>query len=212
MIPNPLYLADEGEVLQAAGFEIVLERRRVGVLQVPTGKIVVCDPLTTPETEPFAFDVPHGNFDVHAVVANMREETRIAYVVVSVAPQRAERWEIAHLANEDAASWGGERLGAPIESNFIAMMDDQTAGELLHHNPDPDEFETLLRRSMRRNRANPRIHVADIPFERGNMLAFDADVGTYVTYVGFDEDNAVTMVVLDFEVLDYRFTPYGPRY
>lgn len=212
-IPNPLYLADEGELLQAAGFEIMLERRRVPDLRMPSGKLVVCDPFTSPETEPFAVDVPCGAFEVYVVVANLREGARIAYAVVNFAPQRAERWEIAHLASEEEASWAGDRLGAPVESNVIAMMDDEAASALLSVGADDEEFATLLRREMRRNRrATQRLDVAEMSLGSANMLAFDTDVGTFVTYFGFDADGAVTMAVLDFEVLDYRFTPYGPRY
>ena len=99
MIPNPLNLSDEGDLLQAAGFEIILERRRVPDLHLPTGRLVACDPLVAPETEPFSIAVPRGTFPVHAIVAKMRDETRPAYVVIEFSENRPHRWEIAHLAD-----------------------------------------------------------------------------------------------------------------
>lgn len=215
MIPNPLNLPEEGDLLQAVGFEIVLERRRVPDLQLPTGRLVTCDPLDAPETEPFAVTVPRGTFAVYAIVAKMREEARPAYVVIEFSEARPQRWEIAHLVGEEA-SWAGERLGAHVASNVIAFMDDQTAGVWMHlAEVDDAELEKTVRRALRRNRrSGAQLEVADLPVPGAgaNMLAFDADAGTYVTYFGFDADENVTMAVLDFEVLPYQFTPFGLRY
>ena len=216
MIPNPLNLPDEGDLLQAAGFEIMLERRRVANLHLPTGRLVVCDPLISPESEPFAVDFPSGAFPVYVIMAKMRDETRPAYVVIEFDEQRPHRWEIGHLAGEES-SWGGDRLGAYVESNVLAFMDEQTASILMHLvHEDDAEFEKTIRRAMRRNRrSGAQVELADMrvdPMTNGNVLAFDADLGTYVTYFGYGPDETVTMAVLDFEVLDYQFTPFGLKY
>ena len=142
MIPNPLNLPDEGDFLQAVGFEIVLERRRVGDLHLPTGRLVTCDPLESPETEPFAVTVPIGTFPVYAIVAKMRDQTRTAFVVVEFSENRPHRWEIAQLEG-DESSWTGERHGAHVESNIVGLMDDRTAGALMNqlHVEDTAELE-----------------------------------------------------------------------
>jgi hypothetical protein len=220
MAPNPLNLPDEGDVLQAVGYEIELRRRKVADLILPTGRLVVCDPWYTPETEPFEVQTPTGRFPVYAVVADMRDGVRTAYGVVEFSDQRPHRWEIAHLAGEEPSKWNGHRSVFHVESNVAAIMDDQTADVLLNfvHYGDPDEVEELekeVSRDMWRTHKATQIAVADVridPRTGGNLVGFDVDVGTYATYLGFDGDDDICMVVLDFEVLDYQFTPFGLRY
>ncbi len=217
MIPNPLNLSDEGDLLQAAGYEIMLERRRVPDLHLPTGRLIVCDPLLAPETEAFSVTVPSGTFAVYVIIAKMREQNRPAYVVVEFSEQRPHRWEIAHLAGDEQSSWAGERLGAHVESHVVALMDDEAADVLMSvMQADDAEFEKALRRELRRNRrAGAEVEVANLrldPAASANLLAFDVDLGTYTTYLGFDGDEQVAMAVLDFEVLDYKFTPFGLKY
>ena len=219
MIPNPLNLPDEGEHLQALGFEILLERRRVAELVLPTGQLVACDPLSQPETEPFAREVPIGTFPVYAIVAKMRDEVRTAYVVVEFSDQRPQNWEIAYVRGEEPPRWNRERHGFHVESTIAALMDDQTADRLLdvmYFGEDDDELERAVRREFRKNRrSGAQVSHADVMVDArsgGNLVAFDADSGTYVTYFGSDADDNVAMAVLDFEVLDYRFTPYGLHY
>ena len=219
MVPNPLNLPDEGDQLQALGFEILLERRRIADLVLPTGRLVVCDPLYGPEAEPFEHTMPTGRFPVYAIVAKMRDEVRTAYAVVEFSDIRPHRWEIAHLRGEEPPRWNADRGGFQVDSTVAAFMDDQTADvlvDVLHYSEDEDELERAIRREFRRNRrSGMQIPIADVPVDPrtgGNLVAFDADAGTYVTYLGFDGEERVAMVVLDFEVLEYRFTPFGLRY
>lgn len=219
MIPNPLNLPDEGDQLQALGFEILLERRKIADLVLPTGRLVVCDPLYAPETEPFDHVVPTGKFPVYAIVAKMRDEVRTAYGVIEFSDVRPHRWEIAHLRGEEPQRWNSDRTGCQIDSTVAAFMDDKTADvlvDVVHYGDDDDELERAVRREFRRNRkSGAQVPVADVLLDGrtgGNLVAFDADAGTYVTYLGFDGEENVAMVVLDFEVLEYRFTPFGLRY
>lgn len=219
MIPNPLNLPDEGDTLPAAGFEIILERRRVADLVLPTGKLVACDPLTMPETEPFERVVPAGNYPVYAILASGRDHVRIAYAVIEFDEQHPHRWEIAQLAGEEPSRWNGERSAFQVESNVAGFMDNHTADVLMRlsqFDEEFEEFEKTVHRDIRKTgRGGSRAPTADViidPRNGGNVVAFDVDQGMYVTYFGHDGDDNVCMAVLDFEVLDYKFTPFGLRY
>lgn len=219
MIPNPLNLPDEGDFLQAVGFEILLERRRVADIVLPTGRLVACDPLTMPETEPFATATPVGTFPVYAIVAKLREEVRTAYAVIEFSDVRPHRWEIAHVMGEEPSRWSGDRSGFHVDSNIAGFMDNATGEFLLHlmqYAEDDEELEKLVHADMRRTRrSGGQVSYADIdldPRTKGNLVAFEVDAGTYSSYLGYDGDDEVAMVVLDFEVLEYRFTPFGLKY
>jgi hypothetical protein len=43
----------------------------------------------------------------------------------------------------------------------------------------------------------------DMPFGKGNLLAFSSGLGdgAYATYVGFDADSEISVVVTDFSVV-----------
>ena len=58
----------DGATITALGYEIVLRRRAVGTLELPTGRLVACDPLDHPDTEPFAYKVTPGSYPVKLVV------------------------------------------------------------------------------------------------------------------------------------------------
>ncbi|RAL21213.1 hypothetical protein DL240_13860 [Lujinxingia litoralis] len=222
---------EDGTIIDGLGFDIVVHRRSVGSINLPSGQLIACDPLHALDTEPFALELTPGRYPVHLLVAELRDERRNAYAVVRVGEGPVRRWESAELslsaANHDQARPSlldtiDEDPGYPVDSSLGCFTDARTASALIDYQqivmPEDNDFERLLLARLRkRRRGGPGFGSLDLrrdlklPMPEGlNLIAFDTGFGPghYVTYVGLDEEGEVVSVVTDFQVLDLRFPSF----
>lgn len=218
---------EDGETVAGLGYDIVIERRNLGRLHLPTGELVACDPLNDIETEPFDTVLEPGTYAVVLFAASMRDETLSAYAMLEVDEGEPIRWETATVGGNTGSPFDPyETGGYPVDGSLGCFMDAQTAKALMDysHNvmPDDDEFRRALRGRVRRRLkrgygwANVNLkHDAKVPqaSEDLNVVAFDAGYGPglYSTYLGWNEDGEVSRIVTDFEVLDFRFQTFPLR-
>ncbi len=219
MLLNPFDPERSSEPLQAAGYEITLRTVSVGDLELPSGRLVAFDPLVAPETEPFEHEVEPGTYPVELVIAEMRDEARLAYAVIRFADHMATRWQVAWVdGEEDEVEVGEGPGGFHVESSIVCLADERAAGRIIDiENIDgEEEFERLIRHALRRGLrgGSPYGHaVVELPVtDSGNLPTFEADPGIYTSHWGFDSSGELSMFVVDFGVLDFRFTPFGLRY
>lgn len=225
---------EDGTIIDGLGFDIVVHRRSVGTINLPSGQLIACDPLHALDTEPFALNLDPGQYPVHLLVAELRDERRNAYAVVRVGEGPVRRWEPAEMslpaANSDQPDAPRPSLldtldedpGYPVDSSLGAFMDATTAGALIDYHqivmPEDNDFERLLLARLRkRRRAGAGYGTLDLrrdlklPMPEGlNLIAFDAGFGPghYPTYVGLSDEGQIVSVVTDFQVLDLRFPSF----
>lgn len=204
---------DDGEILSAVGFDIVVQRRTMGRLHLPTGKLVACDPLEHPETEPFEQELPPGDYPVRAILAQLRDEQRIAYAVLEVRDTPATRWQLAGVHSEE------EEHVYTVVSSIGAFLDASTATRLMEYTElalhDEDEIEREMRAQFRKRRpkATQWANIEHAALGPGNLIAFTSGFGdgAYKTYFGLDMNGHVSRVVTDFEVLNLKFPSFPFR-
>ena len=220
---------EDGETVPEMGFDIVIERRYLGELHMPTGSLVACDPVDGLETEPFETELQPGDYSVVIYGAQMRDETLCAYAALHVTDAEPERWELATVQDEELDPLADEgEPGYPVGSSLGSFMDARVAKVLMDYThsvmPDDDEFRRALRGSIHRRIDNVGFGWANIDLMSDakvpqadssmNMVAFESGYGpgTYSTYLGYDADDELCRVVTDFEVLDLRFNTlrFGP--
>ncbi len=218
MIPD-LFRTDGIHRMQALGFEIAIERRRIADLHIRSGRLVACDPFDSPETEPFEVEIAVGRYPVFVVTADLRDTGSIAYLVVELSAEPALRWELAHLFGDEHEKqrWNDPaHAGFHIESGCAALVDEdaaQIAIDRMSTDEGEDEFIRLVRREVAKTRrANTaRSGWASIEIDDMNLIVLEVDNGTYKTHLGRDADGIPALLVVDFGVLDIQFTPYGLR-
>ncbi len=218
MLTDPFHSNGDGHTLQRVGFEIELERRRIADLILPTGRLVACDPLTYPESDPFELEVPRGVHPVHAIIAHLRDQREVAYISVEFESASANRWQVAHVDGEEQPSWREARsIGFPVESGVAALMDESTATRILDAlltEDGEEEFSRTVHRGLSRARRGGGFGAGEVSlgadFE-GNAVVFEVDDGVYTTYLGSTPGGTTTRFVVDLGVLDLEFTPYGMR-
>jgi hypothetical protein len=218
---------EDGETLAALGYDIVLRRRTLGTLVLPSGSLIACDPLASLETEPFMMTFAPGSYPFSVILAELRDEIRVAYSVLKVGAKEPLRWEKALVSSVDRPSIFDEldEFGYSVESSVGCFVDADTATALLDYQQlvlaDDNEYERALHSRVRKRRRNgfgwTNIDLKKdlkLPVEDGrNLIAFETGYGpgVYSTYLGRDEDDAVVSVVTDFEVLDLRFPSFPFR-
>jgi hypothetical protein len=216
---------DDGDTVTALGYDIVIRRRNVGSLHFPTGEIIACDPLKYLETEPFDITIEPGTCSVILIIAELRDDHRIAYATLEVNDNEAVRWQRANLQEDEKSNLLHFDAGYPVDSSVGCFMDAQTASVLMDYTqvvmPDEDEFDRALHSGFNRHRkwgctwANVNLgrDVKISGAEKLNLIAFETGYGPglYETWIGLDESDEVCRIVTDFDVMDLRFNTFRFR-
>src|SRR5262245_20846161 len=105
--------------------DAVMEVRTIGQLHVSSGRIVACDPLVNPESEPFTRQVPTGVHAVDIAIARFpNEDERIAAARVTFGTATPTDWKLALVGNQDESTLGPGRIfGYPVDAGLGCFMD-----------------------------------------------------------------------------------------
>lgn len=193
---------------QGLGYEIALDRRRLGRLQISSEHVVISDPVDAPFHDPLERTFPTGEFPVAVMSADLRDERSIAYLIIEFGEERAIRWE---------------DLGTvEITSGMLSMQDADTASRAIDaQSADEEVYERILWRECSKNRRIKKLGWANIDTglfwgsttpTRHNMVCAEVPAGRYHSWVGTDSSGAVSLLVIDFGILDILFTPFGLRF
>jgi hypothetical protein len=193
--------------------EFRIERREIGQLVVPTGRLVACDPLVFPETRPFRKRVPAGRYPVVLSIAHIAlaqgeggVDQRIACAMLCLSRRVPRRWQMAVQTGQPLrALKRDEFYGYPVDSGTGCFMDLNAARVLdKRMSKDPDYFWQLLA-------ATEPVYVhtrewADFPLEPDtglNVVFFSSGFGDgiYPSYWGYDRAGGLACLVTDFRVL-----------
>jgi hypothetical protein len=201
---------DGQQTIQAIGFEIQVERVRCKDLVLPSGELMVFDPIAHPEAEPISVAFPRGTHPVFLVLADLREERKLAFVTVHFSDAPVSHWSSA-LVSDDGSE---EEIGLRVESSLLGLMDNVLAHPWLTaiSIETAEECEHRLFRCIRRQGASWHGAYSIVPQHEEKMLVVAVEPGLFSVRVGRDVDNQVVMLVCDFGVLDYHFRgSLGPR-
>lgn len=219
---------EDGAIISALGYDIIIRRRSIGTLLLTSGKLVACDPLTSLDSEAFFQRFEPGSYPVHMLIAELRDEERAAYTMIKIADGEAVRWEIANVRGPETgirSLLDQDEEGYSVDSSIGCFMDADTALALIDYKqimmPEDDELEKIVRAQVRKRRKRGPGYAAielgrdlNLSFHsEQNLVAFDTGYGpgVYPTYIGRDADNQIVSVVTDFHVLDFRFPSFSFR-
>lgn len=162
---------------------IEMSVRELGSLQLPTGRLVVCDPFTSNFDSVLSEPTPIGTFPVEVALAKFGTDERVACARVRFSSAPAVRWErdgAAFAVGAGTACFLDASAGFPTED---AMVDAWIAG------CNATQVETWS------------WHAG--PLGEANVVMFSSGFGdgAYVSYRGFDAEGQVVEIVTDFDVL-----------
>lgn len=188
----------------------LLETYEAGQINLPTGKLVACDPLITSDMKEFEVVFPTGNFSV--LVHKEATSNCIAYVEIVFTDEVVSQWKMATTEGQNVNDLQtGEIYGYPVESGMGSFMDADTQ----------DELNQLEKRLFRRKGADflgiyeeffhPHFYDENGAADQfcflkpdqekpGNIFSFETGYGEgfYGSYIGFNQENRPVKIVTEF--------------
>jgi hypothetical protein len=125
-----------------------VESYELGVLAVPTGKLIACDPFIG-RRNAFSQQSPKGHFPVQLLIAHYEgPDERIAAATVRFSTGIPDRWEMAVLPGQDLSTLGpDEFFGYGVDSGTCSFMDSEAADRLdVRMAQDESYADTIMER------------------------------------------------------------------
>ena len=174
-------------------FEVVA--RPLGRLQLPSGRVTACDPLSAWELEPLARRVPAGEHEVWVAVATLSNgDARVAAALLRFAPGAPLRWELATREGEDPATLEpGKFFGYGVDAGTGCFADGDAARDL--SNPAvSDRLGSRLQAGYQHTWSWANL---------GRVVAFSSGWGdgSYASFWGFGAGGKLVALATDFGVL-----------
>ncbi|HEY0171815.1 MAG TPA: DUF4241 domain-containing protein [Pyrinomonadaceae bacterium] len=208
-LPDFSKLFDEGKEVATEIGRVSLRVKPAGDLTVTSGRVVACDPLVSPDVEPFDRRVPAGTFPVILSVAHFEDEDRrVAAAMLRFAERAPASWELALRPGEElSALTEGEVFGYPVDSDTGCFMDAEAA-RLLLSGADEQAFADAIIVEMDETYEDTWSW-ANVELDAGaghNVVAFSTGVGDglYASYFGLDEGGRVVCLVTDFSLFEFE--------
>ncbi|TPK88447.1 DUF4241 domain-containing protein [Mesorhizobium sp. B2-4-17] len=177
----------------------------IGELDLPTGEIIACDPLTTGIDWPaLSRKIKPGRYPVSLLEA----QGRVAVAVLRFRPGKPIRWELATLPGQDASTLKGDEVfGYPVDAGLGSFMD-KMAMALMSDQQDKLEadqnyYDDVLATEFAPNQDRFVMHYP-VPGNPINVAMFWSGWGDgiYPSFWGLNAAGEPLLLMTDFGVLE----------
>lgn len=198
-----------------------LKLTQLGELNMPTGKIIVGDPLVTIyDSDPLKTQIEPGKYPVIACIAKTEKSgDRYAVVKLEISKNRAVKWELALTAKQNLSDLKGDQtFGFAVDAGLGCFVDMQTRDLFNQYDAASTKkdknwniYDDVLAAAFKKNAANPKdpddagdwvnFYLPGMPTQ--NIIMFQSGFGDgyYASYWGLDDKGKVCSLVIDFAVL-----------
>ena len=192
---------------EAALSERGISRVSMGMLEVPTGRLITTDPLVQPDRSPLTRTVPPGRYEV----VLFKAEGRVAMASLIFADKPVASWELGLLEGQNQAALARDEFyGFPVDAGLGSFMDMEAAKLMAMRDEKEqlnaaggayDYYSSVLAPEM--GELDFLFH-KPIPTNRVNSAIFWSGWGDgyYPAIWGLDADNQPVKLVIDFYVLN----------
>jgi hypothetical protein len=203
-----LQLFEPGFVLRSQSFYVV----SVGTIELPTGRIVACDPLVCPETTAFTRTVPAGRYDVSlAISVEANGDERTAAALIRFGDAKVVRWELALLPGQElSALRDGEYFAYGVDAGLGCFMDvaaqELLLAELDRLGVDVNYFDDVLDDELEKTYKHTRNWTLHRPVAESSLgiaiFSTGWGDGCYASWFGLDAHGTPMVLVTDLQVAD----------
>jgi len=194
----------------------------LGEVAIPTGQIIVCDPLVYFHNSlPFNKRVKPGKYQVTVCIAQTKDSgDRYAVVKLEFSKNKATKWELAITDGQNVSELkdDDEFFGFPVDAGLGCFMDLQTRQflnefdeDFMKKNPNGNIYDDLFADEFKKNALDQ-----NDPADAGDWLNFylpnqpELNVimfhsgfgdGVYPSYWGTNDSGEICSLIVDFGVL-----------
>lgn len=190
----------------------IIQIREIGILHVPTGSVVACDPVVMPERAPFTRKIKPGMYPVDvAIVVFPGGDERIAYARLRIADRPAVRWELGVVGTQDPSTLSdGRFFGYSVDAGIGGFMDQEVrdryvavVAQFENENDGESYYDGFLDDLFDATYENTRSWLDLEVVGGGNVIMFSSGYGdgAYPSYFGLDEEGEAVSLITDFFVL-----------
>jgi len=177
----------------------------IGLLYVPTGKIIGCDPFLFNEDKPFNVDFPIGRFRIELAVAKINNDERVGFARIKFSDNNPLRWSMAVDDGQNIEDLKpGDIYGYGVDAGTGSFMDASAGQEFTGFYIEKDDNYLVLIDEMEKTYKDTWSWLL---WERNgfNVAMFSSGWGDglYASYIGYDVDNNICRLVTDFGLLDW---------
>ncbi len=180
----------------------------VGLLDLPTGKVVASDAIMTYGAEPYKIQFPIGKFPVQLAIAKFADHhgENVAFSRIVFSNERVARWEFALMAGQDSIPLFGEKsYSYGVDAGVGGFMDFRSLQltNQLSESSNKQLFDSLT--SQLEFHSHSGWQSALIHFKGIDMAAFSSGYGDggYSTYVGYDSAGKPCRLLTDFGLVSW---------
>lgn len=189
----------------------------MGDLVLPTGRIVVADPLVTPDRVPLTRTVDPGRYPVTLY----ESDGRIALAALRFAPGKPVRWELATIPGQYLGDLKeGEIFGYPVDAGLGCFMDKAAYARMQDrealaiekaNSADINYYDDVLAPELTANGDLYAMH-RPIAEDDVNMAIFSSGWGDgfYASFWGLDAQGKPLLLMTDFQFLENAGEPARP--
>jgi len=195
---DQLLVEDATVVHEDSGSPMRVRHEYLGLLGLPTGKLVACDPTWLKALEPFTVPVEPGNYPVVEIQIHSEPNDYWAGAgyLVRISDQPTSTWEMALRPGQDMSLLEeGHFYGFGVDAGLGCLMDDAAQEPLIaHFNSDLYQLHDEM----------PLREEFAIPGTDHNLYAYNCYYGdgSYPTWIGRDDTGAVTCFLSDMLLID----------
>lgn len=193
-----------GRTLEQDGHSLNFSVATIGLLSLPSGRIVACDPLTASHPQPFVQTVLPGRYGVDLSLVRLENgPERVAMARIKFTSRPPAVWVMALRKGQDPATLSpGGYFGYRSDSGTGAFMDADAVP--LADFAGLEEIDALLQQLTENYK--PHRYWMEHPLDRRlNVVLFSSGqgAGTYASYFGIDDAGDICTLVTDFQLLPF---------
>lgn len=187
------------------------ETREIGEVNLPTGRVVVGDPLVDLSATPLAQRVAPGRYPVIVAIAHLshkkRVEQRIACAMLRISDRRPVRWVNAVKEAPDDSEWEVDGVfGYGVDTGMGCFASAESAEAIGERMDADDEYLGWVLDAAEQVHVPMRGWVSVVPDARmsdANVVVFSSGMGDgfYASYWGYDERDEPVCLITDFTVV-----------
>lgn len=181
--------------------------KQIGLLNVPSGKIIADDPVTLHTSKAFIHQFPIGEFPVELAIVKMHTDERVGFSRIVFLDEAIARWEFARMEGQEKIPIIGEDLyGFGVDAGIGLYMDEEGVDDF--DKVLMNDWEDLFIDGFEKEYRDTWSYLM-YQSESYNVATFSTGFGDgfYGTYLGRDAKGNICQLLIDCRIVQWWRIP-----